>query len=186
LEAAEDDAEKESVRSLFFPRSDNLKVSKRNFQTYALAVDPGKTTGLVISLLTAQKLVAHPAHLAVAQGMRKGRVSMHEINGTEREMAELIVDLLYHHKIRTLVMESFQLRQFNKDPNLLSPVRIRARVEALIPSAGWSGSVVFQPPGVKAVITDERLREWGLWVRGMEHARDATRHLVAYYRSKGY
>jgi ABC-type taurine transport system ATPase subunit len=39
--------------------------------------------------------------------------------------------------------------------------------------------VIFQIPSAMSFATDKRLREWGLWVRGREHERDAWRH-VAY------
>jgi len=34
----------------------------------------------------------------------------------------------------------------------------------------------------KTTVTNERLKRWGLWTKGSEHARDATRHLVTYVR----
>lgn len=34
----------------------------------------------------------------------------------------------------------------------------------------------------KTTVTDERLKRWGFWTKGSDHARDATRHLLTYLR----
>jgi hypothetical protein len=49
---------------------------------------------------------------------------------------------------------------------------------------GAGGAVVAhrQMPGERTVITDARLRLWGLWVPGMDHGRDALRHGLVFLR----
>jgi len=36
------------------------------------------------------------------------------------------------------------------------------------------------PSQAKSYATDERLRRWGLWVKGKDHERDALRHVAAF------
>lgn len=64
----------------------------------------------------------------------------------------------------------------------LSPVRVSFGIEYALHSCGWDGILVQQSPGdAKAVVTDERLREWGLWVGPKDrkrHQRDAQRHAL--------
>lgn len=101
-----------------------------------------------------------------------------------------------------LVVEDFQLRQRNVD---LMPVNVRSALEGVLWMAGrveadlragdafepgavnrrfggvpgmefaWA-PIYQQPSEAKGYGTDARLRQWGLWERGMPHARDAWRH----------
>lgn len=43
----------------------------------------------------------------------------------------------------------------------------------VVPAVEWQ-----QASAAKGVVTDERLRRLGLWVKGEQHTRDAMRHLV--------
>lgn len=107
-------------------------------------------------------------------------------------------------------IENFTLRKMSSDSELLSPVRIRAALQRDlwkgIPDHG-SGDSPFQdykatlvdgresivrehrmrrtllqqnPADAKSVVTDERLKLWGMWTPGADHARDATRHALLY------
>jgi sporulation-control protein spo0M len=71
------------------------------------------------------------------------------------------------------------------DPSLLSPVRVAAKVDALIyagtvlPPEMPKPRVTFQGADIKAVITNERLKQWNIWQASVSpHRRDALRHLV--------
>lgn len=82
-----------------------------------------------------------------------------------------------------VVVESFILRQFSRDQDLLSPQRITAKIEQYL----WlDGREYFTqtPSEAKVSATDERLKEWGFYSSdgGMQHARDATRHAITFLR----
>lgn len=48
----------------------------------------------------------------------------------------------------------------------------------------WALGITYQSAAqAKGVVTDKRLKSWGLWVPGQQHARDAIRHAVTYLRS---
>lgn len=82
-----------------------------------------------------------------------------------------------------MVIESFILRQFSKDPNLLSPVRITASIAQDL----WMHRRYYftqSPAEAKTTATDERLKNWELYDShgGMNHARDADRHAITFLR----
>lgn len=84
-----------------------------------------------------------------------------------------------------LVCESFSFSgaamkdTANTSPELIGIVRWLAY------QANWK--LVMQQPAERSVITNDRLRRWGLWTSGpanvMSHQRDAVRHLCVYRRS---
>lgn len=111
-----------------------------------------------------------------------------------------------------LVSEDFVLRGKQKDRSLLAPVRMlglilselshqhgtRAHMDRSA-GAGKYGVKSFrvdyggeftevcpftvqQASEAKGSITDDRLKDWGLWVRGKRHGRDAIRHAVLRWR----
>lgn len=51
-------------------------------------------------------------------------------------------------------------------------------------AAGRTEWLYQQPAEAKRLFTDERLREFGWWAKGEEHARDALRHLGFYLARK--
>jgi hypothetical protein len=85
--------------------------------------------------------------------------------------------------ITDVVIEDFVLRERTKDRSLLSPVRITFGLEHEL----WMSPDNFfttkqQPSDAKSTVTDDRLKRWGMWTVGQQHARDATRHLILFLR----
>lgn len=77
--------------------------------------------------------------------------------------------------------ESFSLRMQSSDPALLEPVRFLAVLNDRLRESG----VEVQTQGaseMKNIITEQRLRLWGLWKQGAEHGRDAQRHGLLFLR----
>ena len=110
--------------------------------------------------------------------------------GNEDEHAEEIVGLIAAWPNAAVVIEDFTLRTFKMSRELLSPVRLTAKVEYAM-FHGLQGCEpkhrrVFkqQPSMAKSTATDERLKQWGLYIRegGLEHARDADRHAITFLR----
>lgn len=76
--------------------------------------------------------------------------------------------------------EGFTLMMNSKDPDLLEPVRFLAVLRDRLRETGVAVEV--QQPGEREVITDVRLRSWGLWVPGPDHPRDAQKHGLVFLR----
>lgn len=83
---------------------------------------------------------------------------------------------------RVLVIEDFTLRHgvMLSGRSALSPVRVASGlVSVLLDRMLLLDAVRWQSASdAKGVITDERLKRMGLWIKGKPHARDAVRHLV--------
>lgn len=75
--------------------------------------------------------------------------------------------------------EDFSLQMQSTDYWLLEPVRFLAVLRDRV-REGWS--VETQMPGERDIITDARLRLWGLWKPGPKHSRDAQKHGLAFLR----
>lgn len=89
-------------------------------------------------------------------------------------------------RLTSIVVEDFILRERTQSRNLLAPVRLTAKLEQQVYLSRDLRHVPFSTSqsasSAKGVVTDKRLREWGLWIRGQQHARDAIRHLVLHLR----
>jgi len=85
-------------------------------------------------------------------------------------------------EITDLVLEDFILRERTNGRSLLSPVRLNSKFEDYVRREAPDIQLHLQSPSDKSVITDERLKRWGLYMRGQQHARDAERHLVLWLR----
>jgi hypothetical protein len=86
-------------------------------------------------------------------------------------------------QVTDLVIEDFILRERTKDRNLLAPVRLSAGlVQEVLRSQQLIGLTYQSASDAKSVVTDDRLRALGLWIRGQQHARDACRHLALFLR----
>lgn len=118
-----------------------------------LALDPGVTTGV------------------------GWRTEAGELQGIEwpGESIVVILDGFHVHGLDELVVENFRSRP-GPAVNLSAP-RVIGRIYAWADERGIA--VVEQDASpVKRVLTKDRLRECGGWIRGQEHARDALRHLL--------
>jgi hypothetical protein len=88
-----------------------------------------------------------------------------------------------------LVCESFALRLkkahgAGSDQRMLDPIRVANGMETLSlhyqlnDLRQWAKIEYQSPSEAKSYVTNERMRRWGAWVKGSEHKRDATRHMV--------
>lgn len=142
-----------------------------------IAIDPGGTTGWAI-------LQVHPESLFDPEVRILDNVDWWksgQFTGSEDQQAKDICDLFFSWPGAAMVVEDFILRKMSKDRELLSPVRITAKVEHSL----WlrKSSYFLQAPSeAKTTATDERLKSWGLHRPGEEHARDATRHAITFMR----
>lgn len=84
-------------------------------------------------------------------------------------------------EVHVVAVESFELRASRKlrGRGALAPKGVGTLLRA-----AYGERVVMQSASqAKSVVTDDRLKDWGLWVKGQQHARDAIRHLVVALRA---
>lgn len=169
------------------------------------AVDPGMTTGwawacvglselrkagVVGAVRAAQR---HRSGLQLADTrFRSGQVRVGtDFDSEQAQVDALIIEMqVCAHMgdrcssgsvpgISDVVVEDFILRQRTMDRSLLSPVRVTAGLMQDLYRSTWPYCVSLQSASdAKSTVTDARLKAWGLYVPGNEHARDATRHLI--------
>jgi hypothetical protein len=150
---------------------------------HVLGIDPGGTTGW--ALLTVPR--------GSIYGTERGRFIGHDwgqFYGAEPDQAEAICRLVREiqsldYKIGpAVVIEDFQLNTHVRGEELLSPVRLAAmiRYASHLRRLGDARVILQHRQIAKTTATDERLQAWGLYHKGEEHARDATRHAVTAIR----
>lgn len=130
---------------------------------YAIALDPGETTGVAVV-----KSDKRPWEIVVAQ---LGPNPHHST----------LYDLLTLWEPEYIICESFQNRSQDA-VNLMAPEYIGV-VKAYQQGALHRPSLIMQSSSQgKAFWDNDKLRKYGAYARGMKHARDATRHYL-YYQS---
>lgn len=140
-----------------------------------MAVDPGVTSGWV---------VGHVANGAVGGVVDLGQVvgpGWHGGWGCVASAKDLVaIGLGYGCKM--WVIEDFVLHGggHSSERAGLEPVRVTSAMLVMLEDRGV---VCLSAVSGKSVITDDRLKRWGLWEPGKPHAMDAMRHLVLYARS---
>jgi len=147
-------------------------------------IDPGGTTGVGRGLWLGEDVAGG---LRLADLMGKGLWETWEVAGPPvdqaNEIMEEYTDWCYQLSVEAglrgavavrVYMEDFQLRRRNVD---LAPVKVMAGLETLAGGRLWRPHLV--PAGAhKGAYGDQRLRDWGLWVKGSAHRRDAVRLLL--------
>jgi hypothetical protein len=157
-----------------------------------MAVDPGTTSGVAAGLFHAAADIA--GCLANAEW------EAWEVNGTPGEQAWEIMDEYKNRQVdwniggvgfpnMYLVVESFALRLkkahgAGSNQRMMDPIRVISAMEALSlhylsgELRPWCKFEFQLPAEAKRYVTNERMRRWGAWVKGSEHKRDATRHMI--------
>jgi hypothetical protein len=162
-------------------------VDADNGWVTVVAIDPGGTTGWSVMCVEADALCDPDVSILKSIAHRaSGQVDL----GNEDAHAGELVELLAAWPLAAVVIEDFQLRTFKMSRELLSPVRITAKVEYALfhglQDCVPEGRRVFKqnPSLAKSTATDDRLKQWRLYIRegGMEHARDADRHAITFLR----
>lgn len=108
-----------------------------------------------------------------------------EFTGNEAQMTDQMMALVEAWGDDAKVgYEDFILQKFLMSRDLLSPVRMSARFEDRMYMAARDHQI--QKPQLASLamrtVTDERLKAWGFWLPGQDHARDAVRHNITWLR----
>lgn len=151
-----------------------------------LGIDPGGTSGwaagsfLLGDLPRIRRVDGEVFRLTSGEfdGSENGQMRKIErwVNGAMQQKADGVVDHI------VLVVESFSLRVFRRDTDLLAPVRMIAKIDYANSRLGWNLPIVYQTPSHGKQFKDPMLRNWNAWVVGKEHARDANRHVIQFMR----
>jgi hypothetical protein len=162
-----------------------------------IAIDPGGTTGWCIISCDPESLL--PGGPSVLKSVRKWNIGQVDCGSTRGNLGNspyagistagesagsaVIARLIRNWPGAAIVVESFELRKFSKDQDLLSPQRITAKIEQYLWLDGKNYFTQTASEG-KSSATDERLKDWGFYTSegGMVHARDATRHALTFLR----
>lgn len=174
-----------------------------------MAIDPGMTTGIVSARLRDSEIrTGHRGLLSAQEADRLrateidgGRIALRYdrdgeptgwLNKDEVRVAREIWKEIDAFKPDTIVAEDFVLYPNRRHPGNkehLSPRALWAAIELQLSLSGWveeRGCSVHRQMAseAKTIATDIRLKDWGLWVRGKPHARDAMRHLIVFLRKE--
>ena len=175
-------AMRESRRSTSRKTKERKKYSRTDLVEYpvVLAIDPGKTTGWSVMMVHPEALT--DPEVSILQNIDPW---IHgEIDCTDENFGiDALDELIECWPGAAIVFESFSLRKFSSDEDLLSPVRINATLGYL----RWRCAVrVFYQSSemAKRTATDARLQLWGMYESegGLVHARDADRHGITFLR----
>ena len=120
-----------------------------------LALDPGQTTGV---------------------GYRSEGGDLRGIQWPGEDIEAVLEGMHAHFGLTEVCIESFMSRPGGAAVNLSAPETI-GRIKAWC-EHNQVPYIMQTPAAAKRVVTKDRLRAFGGWVRGLEHARDALRHLL--------
>lgn len=130
-----------------------------------IAIDPGVTTGICTARLKADQLFVTP----------------NQVKATLGEMYTVLNDFVGVGSNRThVIYEDFEYRNQARAGLDLTPVKIIGVLQ-LFEERNWRGSVHFYKQTAsmgKAYFSDAKLKELGIYKKGVPHGMDATRHLM--------
>ena len=144
-----------------------------------LALDPGTTSGVDCGTWV--------LGCDVTEAVTEWRGVSREVSGTILEQAQIICGMWLGLCSQLpdlkcyLVIESYQQRPVAHmlPSGALDPIRVAYMTLGLLAGLGCPECVIWQTAGVAmSHATDARLREWGSWIRGSGHKRDARRHAL--------
>lgn len=164
-----------------------------------IAIDPGGTTGWSVMVVHPEALVDKDVPIltnllhrengqirAIPVPVGNAKPKVRELSLEERRCVRTIMqDVVIKWPGAACVIEDFILRERSMARELLSPVRLTSALEWAIDESDLQISLDRQTPAeAKGTATDDRLKQWGLYSRagGMQHARDADRHAIVFFR----
>jgi hypothetical protein len=138
-----------------------------------LSLDPGGTTGWAVFDVHPEAMGPDP-EIPVLFNVDWWTAG--QFTGSVSAQCDEIIALIRSWPSARLVTEDFKLRQINA---VLTPVEINAIV---LHEARPRYFVKQMPSLAMTTAPDERLKAWGFWLPGKEHARDAIRHNITYLK----
>lgn len=146
--------------------------------------DPGVTTGWSVHRVPVRVLLTRGQVGSVpVTWWRLGQFRSRDTSSAVDSYLDLcrtVWDKADEEDVVVLGCEGFRLLMQSTDDDLLEPVRFLAVLRDRLRGSGVGVEV--QQPGERSIITDARLRLWGLWVPGKDHGRDAQKHGLSFLR----
>lgn len=148
------------------------KIGKSSFTGKLLALDPGETTGFSLfqagpdntSLLLAGQMKTWP----LESGLPQFNYFFHRPND----------EIDTPNRLDFVVYEKYHIYQWKLDEHTFAEVPT-IQVIGMIRTLCIQQDIpyTYQTAQVgKGFCTDQKLKEWGLWITGLIHARDSIRH----------
>lgn len=143
-----------------------------------IGVDPGETTGVAVIRIP----------LDTMYGDAPGRIVSHftiELTGPETAQAQTFCRVAKRYIWPAIAMEDFSLRTSVTSREVLAPVRMASKIQFCVdtglagPVTGWEWQM---PAMAKETMPDNRLEKAGLYTKGSDHIRDASRHAMTLIR----
>ena len=154
-------------------------------ELHIVGIDPGGTTGWCILTIPTKSIF----------GNESGAILNWETGewfGDENKQTDAICEFARtRQSLAYKVGPALVVEKWDHDPSFnntdeepYSPLRIGAKL-GYAQHLGKIGDATLSWQGrtqAKSTATDARLREWGLYTRGSDHERDATRHAITALR----
>lgn len=140
-----------------------------------LTLDPGGTSGWSVFQVHLEAMSGNPEYRVLDNVLWW---TAGQFTGKQDDQIDLIMELVNSWPNARLVTEDFKLRQ---GAAYLDPVEINATLRWACRPRYWvkqSASLAMN------TVTDDRQKEWGFWLPGKEHARDAVKHAITFLRRK--
>jgi len=152
-----------TVQFTKFCKAVNDAKNVKPFHGTLLSLDPGETTGWSVFRSTDIIALTHC-------GQKK--------TWPQEDMVKELTDLFNTFNPTIVVMEIYAVYEWKAQSHSWSEVptlHVIGCIETLCIQRGIP--FFFQSAQIaKAFCTDERLQEWGMYIKGQKHARDAIRH----------
>lgn len=144
-------------------------------QFQVIALDPGGTTGWSLFQVHPLAMEGDP-NIPVMNNIEWWTAG--EFTGLQDKQIDQIIELVESWPAARLVTEDFHVRQLNV---LLDPAEINAVLRWATRPRYWvkqDGNLAFK------TVTDDRQKDWGFWLPGKEHARDAIKHNITFLKRR--
>jgi len=171
-------------------RWDSDCEDEAQFWPRALWIDPGGTTGVSLVWFDPARLLDKNVPLIRSVIAWWGGY-LHGSENMQTHEVTMLVKKYGGPAGLAIGIEDFILQSSIKDRHLLAPVRLTASIEYAL----WRGLKEHDGEvrkrtwahkqsanDAKNVMTDERLKLWGMYTPGPDHIRDATRHSLLWLR----
>lgn len=143
-----------------------------------IALDPGGTTGWAVFSVHPDAMTGDPDIQVFGEYGNVIWWKAGQFTGKQDDQIDEIVDLVRAWPYARLVTEDFNIRQQNV---LLDPAEINAAVRWATRPRYW---VKQHASLAMSTVTDQRQKDWGYWIPGKEHARDAVKHAITFLKRK--
>lgn len=154
-----------------------------------MSIDPGGKTGWCAIYIPDKELQLArkgSTHQLVKWCRDDGFLTWGESVAGPVRTAIQLVDRCEEMDIHLALVESMYLDKPGsrkvRTGDILSPCKVGWAFAGLFEGKRM-GMVIWRPPSEMAVITDARLKQWGLWIPNQKDARAALKHLMVYLRS---